>query len=178
MKDCEDPHGFGLKIASLKLEFNNLLSDEDKMITLICVAGSRYATTICGEKKLFESKGEEITFKALLTAIRDVWRLSSKNSSTGRNDGKAALGSVQPGAFAGNCYNCSKPGLRSGDCPSKGTRSSGGKKCEHEDCGIFGHATEDCWEDPKNAGKRPRNWVLRKKRKNGEAEGSHVEIFL
>jgi hypothetical protein len=29
MKDSEDPHGFGLKIASLELEFNNTLSDED-----------------------------------------------------------------------------------------------------------------------------------------------------
>ena len=50
MKDSEDPHGFGLKIASLELEFNNTLSDEDKMATLICVSGSRYATTICGKK--------------------------------------------------------------------------------------------------------------------------------
>ena len=42
----------------------------------------------------------------------------------------------------------------------------------------MGHAAEDCWEDPKNKGKRTRNWVLRKKRKNREANGSHVEIFL
>ena len=86
------------------------------------------------------------------------------------------MGSVQPGAFAGNCYNCGKPGHRSVDCPSKGTHFSGGRKCN--ECGQMGHATGDCWEDPKNAGKRPRNWVSRKKRKNGEAEGSHVEIFL
>ena len=179
MKDSEDPHGFGLKIASLELEFNNTLSDEDKMATLIGVAGSRYATTIRGEKKLFESKGEEITFKALLTAIRDVWRLSGKNSSAGRNEGEKALGSVQPGAFAGNCFKCGKPGHRSFECESNGTASSGGgKKCEHEDCGLFGHSTEDCWEDPKNEGRRPKNWVSRKKRKNGEANGSHVEIFL
>ena len=125
LKDSEDPHSFGLKIASL-LEINNTLSNEDKMTTLICVAGSRYATTICGEKKLFESKGEEITFKALLTAIRDVWQLSSK--SAGRNEGKTALGLVQLGAFTGNCYNCNKPGHASVDCLSKRTQFSGGKK--------------------------------------------------
>ena len=73
MKDCEYPHGFGLNIASLELEFNNSLSKEDKLATLISAAGSRYATTICGEKKLVKSQGEEITFKAILAAIRDVW---------------------------------------------------------------------------------------------------------
>ena len=105
MKDCEDPHGFGLKITSLELKCNNSLSEEDKMATLICVAGLRYATTICSEKKLLESKGEEITLKALVTAIRDAWRLSTKNSSAGKNKGETELGSVQPDAFAGNCYN-------------------------------------------------------------------------
>jgi hypothetical protein len=73
LKDCKDPHGFGLKIASLELEFNNSLSKEDKIATLFGVAGARYTTTICGEKKLFESREEEINFRALLKAIRDVW---------------------------------------------------------------------------------------------------------
>ena len=145
LKDCEDPHGFGFKIASLELELNNSLNEEDKMATLISVASLKYATKIRGKKKLFESKYEEITFKALLEVIRDVWRLSSKNTSAGRNDGKKALGSVQPGAFAGNCFKCGKLGHRSFECPSNGTASSGGgKKCEHEDCGLFGHSTEDC----------------------------------
>ena len=127
LEGCEDPHGFGLKILSLKLEFNNPLSEEDKMATLISVAGSRYETTIRGEKKLFESKGEAITFKALLETIRGVWRLSNTNSSAGRNDGKTALGLMQPGASAGNCFTCGKHGHRSFECPSNGVASSGGK---------------------------------------------------
>ena len=176
LKDCKDPHGFGLKNASLELKFNDSLSKEDKIATLISVAGLRYASTIRGKKKLFKSKDKEITFKALLEAIRDVWRLSTKRFSAGRNDGKAALGSVQPGVFAGNCYNCGKCGHKSFECLSKGTQSSGDKK--YDECDIMGHAIEDCWEDPKNTGQRPRNWVLRKKRKNGEANGSQVEIFL
>ena len=72
LKDCKDLHGFGLKIASLELKFNNSLSEEDKMATLISAAGSRHTTTILGEKKLFESKDKEITFKALLEANRDM----------------------------------------------------------------------------------------------------------
>ena len=106
MKDCKDSHGFGLKIASLELKFYNLTSKEDKMATLIGATGARYATSICGEKKMFESKEEEITFRALLEAIRDVWRLLTKNSSAGRNDDEKALGPVQPDAFARNCFKC------------------------------------------------------------------------
>ena len=100
----------------------------------------------------------------------------TKNSEAGRNDGKTTLGLVQPGAFTGNCYNCGKRGHKSFEFLSKGTQSSDGKKCE--ECGIMGHATEDYWEDSKNEGKRPRNWVSREKKKNGEANGSHVKIFL
>jgi hypothetical protein len=102
----------------------------------------------------------------------------TKNSKERRNDGETALGFLQPGPFIGNCFNCGMSGHRSFECPSNTTASSGGKKYEQEDCGILGHATEDCWEDPKNEGKRPNNWVSRKKRKNGEANGSHVEIVL
>ena len=36
----------------------------------------------------------------------------------------------------------------------------------------MGHATEDCWENPKNEGKRYKSWISRKKRKAGEATGS------
>ena len=60
---------------------------------------------MCGEQTLIKSREEEITFRVLVEVIRDVWRLLTKSSNAGRNDGKTALGSVQPGAFVGNCYN-------------------------------------------------------------------------
>ena len=100
LKDCEDPDDFSLKIASLELEFNNLLSKEDKIATLIGVAGAKYAAKICGEQKLIKSRGDEITFRALVEAMCDVWQLLSKNSKAGKNNDKTALGLVQPGTFA------------------------------------------------------------------------------
>ena len=68
LKDCEDPEDFSLKIVLLKLEFNNFLSKENKLVTLIGVAGTKYAATVHSEHKLIKSRGEEITFRALVEA--------------------------------------------------------------------------------------------------------------
>ena len=132
--------------------------------------------TIYGNQKLIESQGEDITCRALVETICDVRQLLGKNSKAGRNTDKTALGLVQPDTFAGTCYNCGKRRHRSVKYPSKGTQSSSGKICKV--CGILGHATEDYWENLKNEGKMCKKWVSTKKRKTGEASGSHLEIFL
>ena len=168
LNDCEDPYDFGLKIVLLKLEFNNLLIKEEDIATLIGVACARYATTICGKQKRIENRREEITCRALVEAMCDVRRLGTKNSKAGMNDVKIALVAVQPGAFAGNCHNCGKRGHSSFECPSNRIPSSGGKK--RKECDIIGHASRDCWEDPKNKGKSSRNWVSRKKKKERGGE--------
>ena len=62
-----------MKVASIKLEFNNLLREENNIATLIGVAGAKYATTITGEQKPIKSREEEITFRALVEAMCDVW---------------------------------------------------------------------------------------------------------
>ena len=102
--------------------------------------------------------------------------MKRKNPKAGENNNKTALGSVKPGDFAGNCYNCGKRGHKGFKCPFKGNQSSGGNTCEL--CGNMRHNTEDYWEDTKNEGNRCKNWVSRKKRKTREATGSHVEIIL
>ena len=57
---------------SLESEFNNSLSEEHNIATLLGVVGSRYPTMIPGKKKLFESKEEESTFKALLDTLSSL----------------------------------------------------------------------------------------------------------
>ena len=176
LKVDEDPDNYNVAVATLELEYRNTLSEEDKIAALIGVAGEKYATTIHGEQKLIESRNEEVTFEALVEAMREVWRMSRSNSKAGKNNDETALGSVQTGDFPGNCYNCGNRGHKGFACPFKKNPSSGGKKCDL--CGTMGHNTEDCWEDPKNEGRRCKNWVSRKKRKTGDANGSCVEIFL
>ena len=155
--------------------WNSITYCQDKSATLIGITDEKYAATIRDKQKLIESREEEITFGALVESIRDVLRFLRKNSMTGKNNDKTALGLVQPGGFIGNCYNCGKCVHKSFECLPKGTQSSSGKTCE--ECGIMGHLPEDCWENPKNKGKRCKTWVSRKKRKTREATGSHLDNF-
>ena len=55
LKEDEDPHNFSLKIAALELEYNNKLTEEDKVATLLSVAGVKYGSTVLGERRLLES---------------------------------------------------------------------------------------------------------------------------
>ena len=59
---------------------------------------------------------------------------------------------AEPGYFAKNCYNCGKPGHMANKCPEE-KRTCSGMKCKM--CDQTGHNKEFCWEDPKNAHRRP-----------------------
>ena len=62
MKDGKDPNDFRMKIASLKLEHNTVLTKEEQIATLFSVAGEKYGSTILGELRLLESQEEDVTF--------------------------------------------------------------------------------------------------------------------
>ena len=48
-------------------------------------------------------------------------------------------------------------------------------KCEYPGCGRMGHTTEMCWNDPKNADKRP----ARFKAKDSDAkEADGVDLLI
>ena len=66
LKEDKDPHNFSLKIASLKLEDNNKLTEEDKTRTLLIIAGVKYGSTILGKRRLLESQGEDVTSRAII----------------------------------------------------------------------------------------------------------------
>ena len=83
--------------------------------------------------------------------------------------------------FAKNkeCFHCGNKGHLKAKCPKFKGRCGGtpsGPDCEL--CEQVGHTEAICWEDPKNAHRRPRNWVSRLKNKSGEAGTGCVEIFL
>ena len=48
--------------------------------------------------------------------------------------------------FKGKCFKCNREGHRASDCPYV----SEGTPCEI--CHMYGHKTEDCFEDPKIGG--------------------------
>ena len=45
-------------------------------------------------------------------------------------------------------------------------------KCDYPGCPLYGHTKDGCWEDPKNASKRPNNW------KSSIIESSSAEIIV
>ena len=51
LKDGKDPDTFSMKIASLELEYNNVLTEEDNITTLTSVAGEKYKLAILGERR-------------------------------------------------------------------------------------------------------------------------------
>ena len=175
LKEDEDPHDFSLKIAALELEYNNKLTEEDKVATLLSVAGVKYGSTVLGERRLLESQGEDITSGAIIDVMRKLWRVSKKRK-TPSNASETSLAD-----FAANkeCFHCGEKGHLKAQCPKLRGKRGGtpsGMVCDL--CEQTGHTKDRCWEDPKNAHLRPRNWVSRLKNKSGEAATSCVEIFL
>ena len=54
LKEDEDPHDFNLKIAALELEYNNKLTEEDKIATLLSAVSVKYGLKILGKQRLLE----------------------------------------------------------------------------------------------------------------------------
>ena len=81
--------------------------------------------------------------------------------------------------FKGKCWKCNKEGHMASDCPyvSEGTQCG--------ICHMYGHETKDCFEDPKNWRKRPRNWKSKLGRlnndqdsKDDEAHGINIDVIV
>ena len=104
-----------------------------------------------------------------------LWRASKKR--------KTPHETLPAGAdyFAKNkeYFHCGEKGHLKAQCPKLKGRRGGtpsGPVCEL--CEQLGHSEAMCWEDPKNAHRRPRNWVSRLKTKSDKAAAGCVEIFL
>ena len=71
--------------------------------------------------------------------------------------------------FKGKCWKCNKEGHMASDC----LYVSEGTQCGI--CHMYGHKTEDCFEDPKNWRKRPRHWKSKLGRLNKEQDSKDEE---
>jgi hypothetical protein len=180
LQDGEDPDDFSTKVATLEMEFNNVLEEDDKIATLFSVSGEKYATMILSERKLLESRGEDVTFDALVDAMRELWRVSRKRKGpSGSNETELADANYMSN-FAKNkeCFHCGEKGHIKHQCPKLKDKSGTQLGFVYELCGQMGHTKDRCWEDPKNANRRPGNWVSRLKKPNDEATTGFVEIIL
>ena len=86
LKEDKDPHDFSLKIAALKLEYNTKFTEEDKIVTLLSVAGVKYGSTVLGERRLLKSQGEDVMSGAIIDVMRKLWRVSKKRKTPSSAD--------------------------------------------------------------------------------------------
>ena len=113
-------------------------------------------------------RGSQLTLENLSSAMNQLYR-----TMYGANEKKCLRESkVQLAAFGGGggkgiiCYNCGQQGHKAYQCPNRetgnGQKGKGNGKNKFTGtchlCGKPGHKKADCWLDPKNASKRPKNW--------------------
>ena len=115
-------------------------------------------------KETIKDKGKDkVTVENLEEACNEHWLLfgvDDDNEDDASDEDETALYTENKGTgFKGKCCKCNKYGHRANQCNQSKT---GGKqnsrfkgKCNM--CNMYGHMKKDCWEDDKNADKRPKD---------------------
>ena len=179
LKPDQDPEELGDEMASLENMYACPLENKDKVAALMAAAGSKYADVILQETKKLQARGETVTAEALIDAMSEKYRITHGVVSSGEAvehfEKETALADIR--TFAGLCYLCGQRGHRAKDCPNK----KGDILCEL--CGGKGHNKARCWEDEKNAKRRPKGWSSRLNGSAGEESGGvllcgETEILL
>ena len=179
----QDPEELGDLIAELETSFGCELAEKEKVAAVMKATQGRYADTILQETKRAGSAGEDVTVDNLIEVMSERFRLTHGDQQWNRSDdddrGKEVSLSSTSGTFSGRCNRCRKfTGYMAKDCPCKD--KSGGSDIVCRLCKIRGHIERNCWEDEKNASKRPKNWKSRLSDddKETEANGADIEIML
>ena len=179
----QDPEELGDLIAELETSFGCELAEKEKVAAVMKATQGRYADAILQETKRAGSAGEEVTVDNLIEVMSERFRLTHGDRQWNRsNDGdgkEVSLSSTTSGTFSGRCNRCRKfTGYMAKDCPCKD--KSGGSDIVCRKCKMRGHIERNCWEDEKNASKRPKNWKSRLSDddKETEATGADIEIML
>jgi len=179
LKPDQDPEELGDEMASLENMYACPLEDKEKVAAIMAAAGSKYADVILQETKKLQARGETVTAEALIDAMSEKYRITHGVVSSGEAvehfEKETALAEIM--TFTGLCYLCGQRGHRAKDCPNK----KGDILCEL--CGGKGHNKARCWEDEKNAKRRPKGWSSRLKGSAGEESGGvllcgETEILL
>ena len=112
LKKDKDPHDISLKIAALELEYNNKLTKEDKLATLLSVAGEKHGSMVLDKRRLLECQGEDVTSRAIINVMHKLWRVRKKRKTPcNANDTSLA-------DFAKNeeCFHCDEKGHLKAQC--------------------------------------------------------------
>ena len=174
----QDPDELGDKIAELETSFGCELAEKEKVAAIMKAAPGGYADVILQETKRAGNAGEDVEADNLIEVMSERFRLTHGGEKlSGGDDGERAqevrLASTS-GTFPGKCNRCHQnTGFKAADCPCK--EKNGGIVCRL--CNVKGHIERNCWEDEKNANRRPKNWVSRLN-KESEAAGADIEICL
>eukprot|EP00957_Ditylum_brightwellii_P016180 1217488-Ditylum_brightwellii.AAC.2 len=116
------------------------MDEEDKIAFVLEKALTEYAGILASTEK---EKGNQLTMADLEEAMAIQFCIRYGDTEEDNSNEKE----VTLAAFDGVCYNYSKKGHRSNECPEK-NKSRGNKrfngKCRG--CGREGHKMSDCWE--------------------------------
>ena len=141
--------------------------DEDTMVGFVLKAlPTQYANCVVQLKNDCKRDGVPITLDALEEKVVELWRTLNPGwkKKGGTNHGSEQEGEVALGSVSDKkCFKCNKVGHIAKFCPQKGGNNNNNQrgtrfqgKCNN--CGKTGHKAVDCWDDPKNSGKRPDWW--------------------
>ena len=141
MSKFEDPETLETQVAKVKTMYTSVgktADDDDLVAQVLSAAPGFYSSVLTTEQSIIESKGENITPEKLIKAMQKQFRISN-NKNKVQKDAKdeAALSNVHGG---GDKYNNKKK--KKWKRNNKKVRFQG--HCD--ECGMFGHKKEDCWE--------------------------------
>ena len=186
----EDPDKYLSAVLKIEMDAGVKFDEEEKIAQALIALGPEYGEKMNDKAKTLEEKGETVTFVELMEGAKEKWRVSGKGarmkpevpieaSLTDANLGSNA-DTANLGRFANYiCHHCGQKGHLKRDCDEwkriKAQMSN--VKCDYPGCPGYGHTKERCWEDPKNARFRPRDWKSRIN--NQETSASNViEVFV
>ena len=184
LRPCEgeDPDKYLTAVIKIEMEHGVKFDEEDKIAQAMIALGPEYGENLNDAAKTLKEKGKDVTFAALMESAKEKWRVTGKGARMKKEEPvETSLTDANLGANLGRyanhiCHHCGKKGHIKRDCGEwkriKAEMSN--VKCDYPGCPGYGHTKERCWEDPRNARFRPRNWTLR----INNRETNVVEVFV
>ena len=188
----EDPASYETAVISLEVSYDSEFAEEDKISTALVALGPEHGETMYNAIQRIEDKGEMVTFSDLMEAVKDKWCATGSGRdampdvpdetclvAAGRSAGPANGGMLRHANYNPNifCWYCAEKGHIKRECPIwlRVKEAMKNNKCGYPGCGRMGHTTDMCWNDPKNAKKRPANW---KSRDGQGGEADTIEVLV
>eukprot|EP00957_Ditylum_brightwellii_P208978 15359734-Ditylum_brightwellii.AAC.1 len=170
MKKYEDPVKLFEKIAALQNRYNTAsyqIPLDEMIATVLEKAPKEYGTVLTVEQRM---KGSNLTMVDLQETMTQLFRTTHRveDETEDKNEMGLTMADIK-------CYRCGKKGHKGYQCNKKAREKKGNRSKEKcSCCGKTGNSTDDCFDDPKNAGKRP-HWYRVRKGKGKRNEGDSDE---